>query len=195
MKAMVVRQPGGIDAMRIESIPDPVAGPRDVVIKVEACGVCFHDVADPERHAEGRREAALRARPRDLRHRRRVGREVSRVQGRRPGGDRAALLHLRRLPVLPQRPRDALPRPEVPRRLGAGRRLRRVRRGRRRQRRRRCPRACRSPTRDRLLRDRHHPQRRADVGKLQRARPRSSPAPAAGSGCTRCSWRASQGAT
>lgn len=44
MKAMVVRQPGGLDAMRLESIPDPVAGPKDVVIKVEACGVCFHDV-------------------------------------------------------------------------------------------------------------------------------------------------------
>lgn len=44
MKAMVVRQPGGIEAMRLETIPDPVAGARDVVIKVEACGVCFHDV-------------------------------------------------------------------------------------------------------------------------------------------------------
>jgi D-arabinose 1-dehydrogenase-like Zn-dependent alcohol dehydrogenase len=44
MKAMVVRQPGGIEAMRLETIPDPVAGPKDVVIRVEACGVCFHDV-------------------------------------------------------------------------------------------------------------------------------------------------------
>jgi D-arabinose 1-dehydrogenase-like Zn-dependent alcohol dehydrogenase len=44
MKAMVVRQPGGLDAMRLEQIPEPVAGPRDVVIEVEACGVCFHDV-------------------------------------------------------------------------------------------------------------------------------------------------------
>lgn len=44
MKAMVVRQPGGIDAMQLESIPDPVAGPRDVIIKVDACGVCFHDL-------------------------------------------------------------------------------------------------------------------------------------------------------
>jgi D-arabinose 1-dehydrogenase-like Zn-dependent alcohol dehydrogenase len=30
--------------MRLEQIPEPVAGPRDVVIEVEACGVCFHDV-------------------------------------------------------------------------------------------------------------------------------------------------------
>lgn len=44
MKAIVVRQPGGIDAMQMETLPDPVAGPKDVVIKVEACGVCFHDV-------------------------------------------------------------------------------------------------------------------------------------------------------
>jgi len=44
MKAMVVRQPGGLDAMKLEQIPEPVAGPRDVVIEVEACGVCFHDV-------------------------------------------------------------------------------------------------------------------------------------------------------
>ena len=44
MKAMVVREPGGIAVMKIESIPDPVAGPRDVVIKVDACGVCFHDL-------------------------------------------------------------------------------------------------------------------------------------------------------
>jgi D-arabinose 1-dehydrogenase-like Zn-dependent alcohol dehydrogenase len=41
---MVVRQPGGLDAMRLETIPEPVAGPKDVIIKVEACGVCFHDV-------------------------------------------------------------------------------------------------------------------------------------------------------
>ena len=44
MKAMVVREPGGIDAMQLESIPDPVAAPRDVIIKVDACGVCFHDL-------------------------------------------------------------------------------------------------------------------------------------------------------
>ena len=25
-------------------IPDPAPGPKDVVIKVDACGVCFHDI-------------------------------------------------------------------------------------------------------------------------------------------------------
>lgn len=44
MKAMVVREPGGVEAMKIESIHDPVAGARDVIVKVDACGVCFHDL-------------------------------------------------------------------------------------------------------------------------------------------------------
>lgn len=44
MKAIVVRKPGGLDAMKLEEIPEPVAGPKDVVIQVEACGVCFHDI-------------------------------------------------------------------------------------------------------------------------------------------------------
>jgi D-arabinose 1-dehydrogenase-like Zn-dependent alcohol dehydrogenase len=44
MKAIVVRQPGGIEAMRLEDVPDPTPGPKDVVIAVAACGVCFHDV-------------------------------------------------------------------------------------------------------------------------------------------------------
>jgi acryloyl-coenzyme A reductase len=44
MKAMVVRKPGGLDAMRIEEVPEPAPAPREVVIKVEACGVCFHDL-------------------------------------------------------------------------------------------------------------------------------------------------------
>lgn len=44
MKAAVVRQTGGPEALVIESIPEPMAGERDVVVKVAACGVCFHDV-------------------------------------------------------------------------------------------------------------------------------------------------------
>jgi D-arabinose 1-dehydrogenase-like Zn-dependent alcohol dehydrogenase len=44
MKAMVVHAPGGIDVLKIETIPDPTPGPKDVVIKVDACGVCFHDI-------------------------------------------------------------------------------------------------------------------------------------------------------
>jgi D-arabinose 1-dehydrogenase-like Zn-dependent alcohol dehydrogenase len=44
MKALVVHAPGGVDVLRMERIPDPVPGPKDVVIKVDACGVCFHDI-------------------------------------------------------------------------------------------------------------------------------------------------------
>lgn len=44
MKAMVVRQPGSVDVMRIEQVPDPTPGPKDVIIRVAACGVCFHDI-------------------------------------------------------------------------------------------------------------------------------------------------------
>lgn len=44
MRAMVVRETGGPDALVLEQVPDPAPGPRDVVVQVAACGVCFHDV-------------------------------------------------------------------------------------------------------------------------------------------------------
>ncbi|MGN6770244.1 MAG: alcohol dehydrogenase catalytic domain-containing protein [Rhizobiaceae bacterium] len=44
MKAMVVETPGGVDVLNMQTLPDPVAGPRDVVIRIDSCGVCFHDV-------------------------------------------------------------------------------------------------------------------------------------------------------
>jgi len=44
MKAMVVRAPGGTEVLKMETIADPTPGPKDVVIKVDACGVCFHDI-------------------------------------------------------------------------------------------------------------------------------------------------------
>ena len=44
MKAMVVRAPGGTDVLKIEQLPDPTPGPKDVIIRVDACGVCFHDI-------------------------------------------------------------------------------------------------------------------------------------------------------
>ncbi len=45
MQAIVVRQPGGVEAMSLERVPDPIANENDVVIQVEACGVCMHDIA------------------------------------------------------------------------------------------------------------------------------------------------------
>ncbi|HEX2137000.1 MAG TPA: alcohol dehydrogenase catalytic domain-containing protein [Microvirga sp.] len=44
MKAIVVEAPGGVDVLRMQTVPDPVAQPKDVVIKVDSCGVCFHDI-------------------------------------------------------------------------------------------------------------------------------------------------------
>ena len=45
MKAVVVRVPGPAEtALQLETLPDPSPGPGQVVLQVEACGVCFHDV-------------------------------------------------------------------------------------------------------------------------------------------------------
>lgn len=44
MRAMVVRTPGGLDALSLEDVDPPALRPNDVRIRVEACGVCFHDV-------------------------------------------------------------------------------------------------------------------------------------------------------
>ena len=44
MKAVVVHQPGSSEVLSLERVADPIAGPKDVIIKVDACGVCFHDV-------------------------------------------------------------------------------------------------------------------------------------------------------
>lgn len=44
MKAIVIESPGGPDVLRMTTVADPTPGPRDVVIRVEACGVCTHDV-------------------------------------------------------------------------------------------------------------------------------------------------------
>jgi D-arabinose 1-dehydrogenase-like Zn-dependent alcohol dehydrogenase len=44
MRGIVVREPGGPEVMKLEDVPVPALRPNDVLIKVEACGVCFHDV-------------------------------------------------------------------------------------------------------------------------------------------------------
>ncbi|MEA2593966.1 MAG: hypothetical protein QOF01_435 [Thermomicrobiales bacterium] len=41
MKAVVVREPGDV---RVETVPDPEAGPKDVLIRVGACGICGTDI-------------------------------------------------------------------------------------------------------------------------------------------------------
>lgn len=44
MKAVVVEHPGGTEVLRMQTVPDPSPGPKDVVIEVDSCGVCFHDI-------------------------------------------------------------------------------------------------------------------------------------------------------
>jgi acryloyl-coenzyme A reductase len=45
MKAIVVERPGGIEALRCETVPDPTPSPRELVVQVARCGVCMHDIA------------------------------------------------------------------------------------------------------------------------------------------------------
>lgn len=44
MRAVVVRETGGPEVLRIEEIPRPAVSARDVLIRVAACGVCTLDV-------------------------------------------------------------------------------------------------------------------------------------------------------
>lgn len=44
MKAIRVHAPGGADALRYETVPEPAAGPGQAVVKIEAAGVNFIDV-------------------------------------------------------------------------------------------------------------------------------------------------------
>lgn len=44
MRAMVVSAPGAPEALVLTELPMPEMRPNDIRIKVEACGVCFHDV-------------------------------------------------------------------------------------------------------------------------------------------------------
>lgn len=44
MRAVVVRQTGAADVLRVEDVARPEIGPRDVLIRVAACGVCTLDV-------------------------------------------------------------------------------------------------------------------------------------------------------
>jgi acryloyl-coenzyme A reductase len=46
MRALVLREAGSVEAaLHCETIPEPLPGPRQVVIRVAFCGVCSHDVA------------------------------------------------------------------------------------------------------------------------------------------------------
>jgi acryloyl-coenzyme A reductase len=44
MQAVVLHAFGGPENLRPEVVPDPSPGPGEVLLRVRACGVCFHDV-------------------------------------------------------------------------------------------------------------------------------------------------------
>jgi acryloyl-coenzyme A reductase len=46
MKAVVMHEPGGPEAFRLEDVPEPRPGAMQVLIKVAACGMCGHDQSD-----------------------------------------------------------------------------------------------------------------------------------------------------
>jgi NADPH:quinone reductase len=46
MRAVVVRQPGGPEALQLMDVPEPVAGPDEVLIEVEAVGVNSVDIGN-----------------------------------------------------------------------------------------------------------------------------------------------------
>ena len=43
MRAMVTARPGGYDVMELKDVPRPVPGPREVLVRNHASGVCYHD--------------------------------------------------------------------------------------------------------------------------------------------------------
>lgn len=46
MRALVVSRFGGPEVLEVRELPTPVAGPGEVVVRVEAAGVCYHDLLD-----------------------------------------------------------------------------------------------------------------------------------------------------
>lgn len=44
MRAIVQRTTGGVEVLALEEIARPSVGARDVLIRIGACGVCFHDI-------------------------------------------------------------------------------------------------------------------------------------------------------
>src|ERR1700759_5349849 len=44
MQAVVLEQFGSVDHLLLQSVADPRPGPGEVLLRVRACGVCYHDV-------------------------------------------------------------------------------------------------------------------------------------------------------
>src|SRR4051794_20856677 len=44
MNAVVLRSFGAPENLKLERLPDPRPGPGEVLLRVKACGVCYHDL-------------------------------------------------------------------------------------------------------------------------------------------------------
>ena len=44
MKALLSREPGGPETLRVEDVPDPVPGPGELLVRVRACSINYPDV-------------------------------------------------------------------------------------------------------------------------------------------------------
>ena len=44
MRALVLENPGGPAALTLAEVPEPVPGPGEAMVEVEACGFCHHDL-------------------------------------------------------------------------------------------------------------------------------------------------------
>ncbi|MGN6057358.1 MAG: alcohol dehydrogenase catalytic domain-containing protein, partial [Sphingomicrobium sp.] len=44
MRALLSREPGGPETLRIEEIADPVPGPGELLVRVRACSINYPDV-------------------------------------------------------------------------------------------------------------------------------------------------------
>jgi len=44
MRALISRESGGPETLTLEEVPDPVAGPGEVIVRVRACGVNYPDI-------------------------------------------------------------------------------------------------------------------------------------------------------
>jgi D-arabinose 1-dehydrogenase-like Zn-dependent alcohol dehydrogenase len=48
MKAIVIREPGGLERLELTDLPSPEPGAGQVRVRVAACGVCYRDLLDRE---------------------------------------------------------------------------------------------------------------------------------------------------
>lgn len=44
MKALILKKPGDRPQIEIQDVQVPILGPQDVLVKVSACGLCYHDI-------------------------------------------------------------------------------------------------------------------------------------------------------